>query len=176
MALLQNQHLLWRTGFGPASSGDWANLRSSELYSQIRQASAAPPAYIDVLDEELIAHYKLPSAIKKFDDVKRLRVMGKHHSAVLDINLRWFKEMTESKAQLREKMAFFWHGHFPTKNLNIYYVQGLLHVLRTHALGNFRNLLEGVSKSPAMMVYLNAQQNRKGHPNENFARELMELF
>lgn len=84
--------------------------------------------------------------------------------------------MVNSSAQLREKLAFFWHGHFACRNLNIFYQQGLLDVIRRNALGNFGTLLKEVSKTAAMLNFLNNQQNRKDHPNENFAREVMELF
>ena len=84
--------------------------------------------------------------------------------------------MVNSAAQLREKMAFFWHGHFACRNLNIFYQQGLLDVIRRNAMGNFGTLLKEVSKTAAMLNFLNNQQNRKDHPNENFAREVMELF
>lgn len=99
--------------------------------------------------------------------------------SVLDIrklNIRWLQEMTETDAQLREKMSLFWHGHFATKTVNIIYDQELLNIIRQHALGNFRDLLFKVSKSASMIRFLNNDQNRKNHPNENFARELMELF
>jgi uncharacterized protein (DUF1800 family) len=84
--------------------------------------------------------------------------------------------MVNSDAQLREKMSFFWHGHFACRNLNIFFQQELLHVIRRNALGNFRDLLHDVSKTGAMLNFLNNNQNRKDHPNENFAREVMELF
>ena len=96
--------------------------------------------------------------------------------AIKSLNLLWLDEMVHSKAQLREKMAFFWHGHFASRNLNIFYQQLMLDTIRQDALGSFRDLLHGVSKSAAMLFFLNAQQNRKGRPNENFAREVMELF
>jgi uncharacterized protein (DUF1800 family) len=73
-------------------------------------------------------------------------------------------------------MSFFWHGHFACRNLNIFFQQELLHVIRRNALGNFRDLLHDVSKTGAMLNFLNNNQNRKDHPNENFAREVMELF
>ncbi|HVX25381.1 MAG TPA: DUF1800 domain-containing protein, partial [Parafilimonas sp.] len=88
----------------------------------------------------------------------------------------WLHEMATGDAQLREKMALFWHGHFACRNLNIFYQQLLLQQIRNNALTNFRDLLKGVSKSAAMLNFLNNQQNRKQHPNENFAREVMELF
>jgi uncharacterized protein (DUF1800 family) len=73
-------------------------------------------------------------------------------------------------------MSLFWHGHFASRNLNILYQQQLLDVIRKNALGNFGDLLTGVSKSAAMINFLNNNQNKKDHPNENFAREVMELF
>jgi uncharacterized protein (DUF1800 family) len=73
-------------------------------------------------------------------------------------------------------MALFWHGHFASRNLNIFYQQLLLDTIRKGALGNFGDLLKEVSKSAAMINFLNNNQNKKDHPNENFAREVMELF
>jgi uncharacterized protein (DUF1800 family) len=73
-------------------------------------------------------------------------------------------------------MAFFWNGHFATRVNNAKFNQDLLNIVREKALGNFGDLLRAVSKSPAMLQFLNNQQNKKDHPNENFAREVMELF
>ena len=73
-------------------------------------------------------------------------------------------------------MSLFWHGHFASRNLNILYQQQLLDIIRRNALGNFGDLLTEVSKSAAMINFLNNNQNKKDHPNENFAREVMELF
>ena len=84
--------------------------------------------------------------------------------------------MVNSNAQLREKLSLFWHGHFASRNINVFYQQGILDVIRSNALESFRDLLHGISTSAAMLNFLNANQNRKGHPNENFAREVMELF
>src|SRR5690606_8428790 len=92
------------------------------------------------------------------------------------LNLSWLNQMINSEAQLREKMSFFWHGHFSCRVVNIFFQQQLLHEIRTNALGDFGSLLRGVSKSAAMLLFLNNQQNRKQSPNENFAREVMELF
>jgi len=97
-------------------------------------------------------------------------------SDLMDLNLTWLDEMIHSEAQLREKMSLFWHGHFACRVVNIYFQQQLLHSIRENALGYFGELLREVSKSPAMLSFLNNQQNRKQYPNENFARELMELF
>src|SRR5665647_2033413 len=93
-----------------------------------------------------------------------------------NLNLTWLSEIINTEAQLREKMSFFWHGHFACRVINIYFQQQLLNTIRENALGNFGDLLREVSKSPAMLSFLNNQQNKKQHPNENFAREVMELF
>jgi uncharacterized protein (DUF1800 family) len=95
---------------------------------------------------------------------------------IKSLNITWLNEMINSNQQLREKMSLFWHGHFASRNLNILYQQQLLDIIRKNALGNFGDLLTGVSKSAAMINFLNNNQNKKDHPNENFAREVMELF
>jgi uncharacterized protein (DUF1800 family) len=93
-----------------------------------------------------------------------------------DLNIAWIDKMSKTNAQLKEKMTLFWNNHFACRTLNAYYAQQLNNIQRENALGNFRTLLLQVSQSPAMLQFLNNQQNRKNHPNENFARELMELF
>jgi len=81
--------------------------------------------------------------------------------------------------QLLEKTTLFWHGHFATgaekvKDGELMYQQNKL--FRKHALGDFRQLVQGISKDPAMLIYLDSITNRKAQPNENYAREVMELF
>jgi len=106
----------------------------------------------------------------------RRQFQVRSREAVKTLNLTWMKQMITSDQQLREKMSLFWHGHFAARANNIFYNQQLLDTVRTHALDNFGDLLRAVSKSGAMINFLNNNQNRKGHPNENFAREVMELF
>jgi uncharacterized protein (DUF1800 family) len=87
--------------------------------------------------------------------------------------------MLHSRAPLREKLTLFWHGHFATSYLKVetsFLMHRQLDTLRRHALGSFRDLVLAVAQDPAMLVYLDGESNTKGHPNENFARELMELF
>lgn len=81
-----------------------------------------------------------------------------------------------TRAVVREKQTLFWHNHFACRLRNPYLVQELNNIHRKFAFANFRELLFNVSKSAAMLQFLNNQQNKKQHPNENFARELMELF
>jgi uncharacterized protein (DUF1800 family) len=92
------------------------------------------------------------------------------------ISTAWMERMASSPGQLREKMALFWHGHFACRTRRPDDSLQLLNTIRTHALGRFSDLLLAVSREPAMLQFLNNQQNKKEHPNENFAREVMELF
>jgi uncharacterized protein (DUF1800 family) len=91
----------------------------------------------------------------------------------------WLNAMLQSPHPLLEKMTLFWHGHFATSAAKVtdsrmMFTQHAL--LRKHALGHFAPLLDETSKDPAMLVWLDSTTNHKAHPNENFAREVMELF
>ncbi|NGP17302.1 DUF1800 domain-containing protein [Devosia chinhatensis] len=91
----------------------------------------------------------------------------------------WLDRMVTTNRPLEEKMTLFWHGHFATseEKLRDYRkIQLQLETLRRGATGNFGDLLIAVAKDPAMLVFLDAAQNVKGAPNENFGREVMELF
>jgi uncharacterized protein (DUF1800 family) len=91
----------------------------------------------------------------------------------------WADRMVATNRPLEEKMALFWHGHFATgsdKVRDYRKMLGQLALFQRLATGNFRELLLGVAQDPAMLVFLDAGQNVKRAPNENFGRELMELF
>ncbi|HLY71006.1 MAG TPA: DUF1800 domain-containing protein [Puia sp.] len=180
---LKNQHLLWRAGFGSMAE-DLDQLQTASqknVANAIFKASARSPQYID------IANDYLKGLTMGIDDVVKLQKKGlsqdekkqmrkQSQEDIKSLNLAWLNEMVNTDAQLREKMSLFWHSHFASRNLNIYYQQLLLDTIRKNALGNFADLLREVSKSAAMINFLNNNQNRKDHPNENFAREVMELF
>ncbi len=91
----------------------------------------------------------------------------------------WANRMLVSPRPLEEKMTLFWHGHFATGEEKVHDYRKMLKqnmLLRAKATGNFRDLLISVAQDPAMLSYLDAAVNVKGAPNENFAREIMELF
>lgn len=91
----------------------------------------------------------------------------------------WANRMLASPRPLQERMALFWHGHFATNEEKVRDYRKMLNQLelfRSQGLGNFRGLLIGVAQDPAMLSFLDAGVNVKGAPNENFAREIMELF
>ncbi len=181
----KNQHLLWRAGFGinTETIKGIGTVPHKVLYTTLEIASEQQPDYIDVADNTLkglVMGVQQAGEMQQMEkpDNKQERKQFRRQS-VMDIrslNVTWLDKMVTDDAQLREKMSLFWHGHFASRNLNIFYQQLLLQEIRNNALSNFGNLLKGVSKSAAILNFLNNQQNKKGHPNENFAREVMELF
>ncbi len=91
----------------------------------------------------------------------------------------WIHEMATTPSPLTERMTLFWHGHFTSGQDKVPYPQLMARqnaLLRRYALGSFAQMLHAVAKDPAMLLYLDGAGNRKGRPNENFAREVMELF
>lgn len=100
-------------------------------------------------------------------------------AAVKLVQASWLWEMLYTPTPLRERLALIWSNHFviaSDKVKNVYALQDYLTLLRTHALGPFPDFALAVAKSPAMLRYLDNDQNRAGKPNENFSRELLELF
>jgi uncharacterized protein (DUF1800 family) len=102
-----------------------------------------------------------------------------NREAVLATAQWWLKRMTAGPNPLQEKLTLFWHGHFTTSardERSAWLMWQQNETLRRNAAGNFGTFVKQISRDPAMLDYLNNQQNRKGSPNENYARELMELF
>jgi len=98
---------------------------------------------------------------------------------IASLILWWLQRMVSTRAPLHEKMVLFWHGYFTTSAEVVPSGSFLLdqhRLLRAHAVGPFADLLREMARDPAMLVYLDGQSNHKEHPNENFARELLELF
>tara|TARA_Y100000815_G_scaffold144095_1_gene130390 strand:- start:2467 stop:3708 length:1242 start_codon:yes stop_codon:yes gene_type:complete len=93
-----------------------------------------------------------------------------------ELNTLWIDRMVNTSEDLRERMTLFWANVFVCRENNVWFALRYNNLLRKHALGNFRDFTKAVSREPAMMKYLNLNQNVKESPNENFARELMELF
>lgn len=91
----------------------------------------------------------------------------------------WFQQMVSNTSSVQEKMTLFWANHFTSSLKKVKWPPALLAqnlLLREHALGNFGDLLNGILRDPAMLLYLDNANSKKGAPNENLARELMELF
>ena len=177
----KNQHLLWRAAFGPMAenANQIGDISQKNLYEILLNTSSKKPGALQVANGSFDGLVKGIQGLGKMENLSKEQKKQLRRQSAEDIkslNLLWLGEMINSEAQLREKMSFFWHGHFACRVINIFFQQQLLNVIRENALGNFGDLLREVSKSPAMLSFLNNQQNRKQHPNENFAREVMELF
>ncbi len=121
--------------------------------------------------------------LRRMEEAERRRVRQRMRraDALLFQHVRrwWMDRMLTTRRPLEEKMTLFWHGHFTTSYRDVRRSHLMLQqneLLRFHATGNFGELLHQISTDPAMLRYLNNNQNRKGRPNENFAREVMELF
>ncbi|WP_415326360.1 DUF1800 domain-containing protein [Chryseobacterium sp. MMS23-Vi53] len=174
-SLINNKHLLWRAGFG-AGINQFEDLHKKDIKSLIN----------DLFKEEtfLYINYDTPDIAEAGDYMmndkapaeKKKEMQRINREQNEELNLNFLDKMVNSKEQMREKMAFFWHGHFASRVVNPRFNRQILNVIRKNALGNFKDLLFEVSQAPAMLNFLNNQQNKKDHPNENFAREVMELF
>lgn len=158
-------HLLNRAAFGASDLDIQASLSYGKKETVRRLVNGIP----------LIAGSQELAAIEQTQaDGKALKA-----DQLSDQQIYWLYRMINSRSPLIEKMTLFWHGHFATSNVKVGNVQLMVRqneLFRSHALGSFRELLLTVGTDPAMMIWLDVGDNRKSSPNENYAREVMELF
>ncbi|MEM9819648.1 MAG: DUF1800 domain-containing protein, partial [Bacteroidota bacterium] len=166
------QHLYWRAGFGQ-SPAEWKAQENQSLSTIIHQLFTAAqnarelPTSTSLISREMAAMNESSKKEKR----KQAR------RAVLRLNQEWIERMANpSHPVLLEKMTLFWHGHFACITRQPHLAGQQLQTIRQHALGNFKDLVLAMAKDVSMIRFLNNQQNKKRKPNENFARELMELF
>lgn len=166
-------HLLNRAAFGSTFNNlpIYLKLSTKELTQQLFDSSRHY-SELNVVDAAFIPY----SRQSKLTETEKKELRKKAREEILNLNREWFMKMGKTEAVLREKMTLFWHDHFACRTKNPMFAQDLNNILRRYSLGNFGEMLMAVSKSPAMIMYLNNQQNRAKSPNENFAREVMELF
>lgn len=178
LAFEDARHLLGRTSFAaqPNEIAELAKLTRSEAVDRL----------LDLTRRK--ATYPAPEWTAKYERVFRPEMTQDERQALqrreqvvrgLELRTWWLAEMLSTPTPFTEKMTLFWHNHFATSQQKVrvaypMYRQNVL--FRQHAFGNFGVLLREISKDPAMLVYLDGVQNRRGMPNENFAREVMELF
>jgi uncharacterized protein (DUF1800 family) len=151
--------LFWRAGFGarPGEAAEWARRGRAATLRWVLDggpqgaALAGPSPSVDG---------------KPLDPVNEWAHDG----------LWWLDRMVRSQRPLVEKMTLFWHDHFATNDQDTPLMLAQNRMLRRHALGGFPKLLRAVTLDPAMQLFLSLPDSDKDHPNENFARELMELF
>ncbi|WP_119320327.1 DUF1800 domain-containing protein [Capsulimonas corticalis] len=154
-------HLLRRAGFG-ARPEEW------DAYARLGVAGTT-----DALLHPERAPDHLGSVLKDIDgDFVDFHNMD-------SVKMWWLYRIAHTQRPLEEKMTLFWHNHFATANYKVdnpAWMWGQNETFRANALGNFRTMLKAVSRDPAMLVWLDGADNRKGRPNENYGRELLELF
>lgn len=168
------QHLYWRAGFG-LSPIEFQKKKKQPLNKVIKDLFKAAKKIQPVQ----MPSYKMPSwaSFKAMSKPERQKKRKEMQQLTPEINLNWVRQMTsDNYSCLQEKMTLFWHGHFACESKRFDHAANQINTIRQYALGNFRDLVLAISKDASMILYLNNQQNRKNKPNENYARELMELF
>lgn len=179
MGFDEARHLLARTSYA-------ASVPEIETFARFSRAEAV---------ERLLTWSRQPTVTpppawvnEPFESLRRMRTMSEDERKAfrrelvekgLELRAWWVTEMLVTPSPLTEKMTLFWHNHFVSSQQKVRVPQLLYRqnvLLRRHALGNFGAFLHEIAKDPAMVIYLDSASNRKGRPNENFAREVMELF
>ena len=168
------QHLYWRAGFG--ATPNTISVLSKKNKDQVVDALFLESENVTdlMIDTSEIDHLTTKSLLN--DKLKQRDFRKISREKLKDLNAHWINRLVTSEETLREKMALFWVNHFVCRDQNIFHVQQYNKTLRDYTLGNFGDFVKAISKETAMLKYLNNKQNRKEKPNENFARELMELF
>jgi uncharacterized protein (DUF1800 family) len=158
----QIAHLLRRAGFGATEA-------ELDQYTQLGLAGAVDrllnPEQVDDSATDLL----LAPLAAELGDPKKIEAA----------KFYWFNRMLYTQRPLQEKLTLFWHNHFATANSkvgNSVLMQQQIQLLRTYGFGNFETLVQKVTRDPATLIWLDNRLNRKGAPNENYAREVQELF
>ncbi len=193
----QARHLLWRAGFGgtpdqiltlaswgPGKSVDaLLDFSDTESYSapsarEFDGSIMRPPSERERRALQQARQEQNENEIARLRRIRQER-QREDRRQVRDMQRWWLTRMIESPRPLEEKLTLFWHGHFATSYRTIensYHMFQQNQLFRSHAAGNFGELLYAIIRDPAMLAYLDNNENIRGRPNENLARELMELF
>ena len=186
MGFDEARHLLMRTGMGPTP----AEIRSTEaldysaaidrLLGKVRtQAQTPGPGWVSEAPNAIRARAQAQAA-KDTVDGKPVQVAQKIVQEYgRELRAWWVEEMLATDQPLVERMTLFWHNHFTSSVQKVRYVPAMYWqnaLFRREALGNFATLLREVTRDPAMLIYLDGVRSVARQPNENFARELLELF
>ena len=151
----------------PEWAGDEQAL--TEMKARFEQRRAVQKATRDLPPEQ--------AEMKRREAFKEIQQINRQHA--VEGQGWWFRRMLKTQAPLREKMTLFWHDHFSTSIQKVKQPVLLIkqnELFRKQAFGSFRDLTQSILMDPAMMLYLDTESSNKDQPNENFAREVMELF
>jgi hypothetical protein len=192
----QTRHLLSRAGYGvtPQELVTWQAMGLDAAVDRLVSYQSVPlgdlePADLDpdvirpLTGEERRAFQQArrEGDQKAMDKVRRMRVAANFEDRRLHASLQrwWVERMAKTPRPTEERLTMLWHGHFATRHRDVrdaYLMQQQNAMFRRHANGSFADLTHEVVHDPAMIKFLNNDNNRKNSPNENLARELMELF
>jgi uncharacterized protein (DUF1800 family) len=188
--------------WSPSASEPWNVNRVNHLYRRVgfgatpaEVSSALALSYTDVVDALLADALLLPAELPErprfherwlekppylgTDTQKQIEQANEYYYAHQAIRRQWAEAMFEPSTMLREKMLGFWMNHFVIESNKVYYPQTTyryMEMLRKNAWGNFKQMVKDVTIQPAMLIYLDGYISYRGRPNENYARELLELF
>ncbi|MBO6576130.1 MAG: DUF1800 family protein [Rhodothermales bacterium] len=167
------KHALRRCAFGakPELLEAWTGSTATELANALVDESVAMP----LPDETWWANEAIPGRGSTQEERRAYR--DANNQWLLEYRMDWMQRMMRDG--LRERLALVWHNHFVTGVSSYRYAVfsfRYVQTLRTYALGNFKEFVRYMGLDPSMLLYLNGIQNRVGTPNENYARELLELF
>src|SRR3984957_3532477 len=177
-------HLMVRAGFG-ADPSEIRKMRALGPEKAVESLISSPvESYLPPIwatpddQDELRAQVKEADTPDEKQMVRKL-LREKFVSEMKDLTHWWVTRMVNTRSPLVEKMTLFWHGHFATSGQKVrpaYKMWSQNETFRQNALGNFGVLVKAISRDPAMMIWLDTAQSKKENPNENFGREVMELF
>lgn len=190
------RHLLWRAGFGGTPEqihtlAGWGPERSVDYLLNVESVPfdtvAADRFRQDIMRPPTAAErraYRAAARAQDEESLARFRVMRQQAERADRLQIRevqewWLTRMVETPRPLEEKMTLFWHGHFATSYRtveNSYHMFRQNQLFRENALGSYAKLMYEIIRDPAMLAFLDNNDSRKDRPNENLARELMELF
>ena len=180
LSLVNTRHLLTKTGFAPSFDEiePFLALTKAEAIDHIftRQVNQIAPALPTIFS---VPYLSSPLAIKLMTQDQKKAYRKERRQQTQLLQAWWIDKMLTTSNPVTENLTLFWHNHFATslqkvKHPALMAVQN--QTLRKHAKGNFKTFLHAMIKDPALLLYLDNNRNRNNKPNENLARELMELF
>lgn len=178
---IELSHLLRRTLFGvtKADLTHFAGMTLNQVMAQLLTPSAAPQPPLNAYNDGNFTDADIPFGqtwVNALNNANSVTANGRRKGS---FKFWWIGLMLNQERNLTEKMTMFWHNHFATQT-NVYndarYAYKHHALLRANAFGNFKTLTRLITTDPAMLAYLNGNTNTKNAPNENYGRELQELF
>ena len=172
------RHLLRRTlfGFKQEDINAWKGKSMAEVVQLLLSPSPAPLPPVNNYNDASFSDPTVPAGQTWVNAPYDGNANGRRNSS---LKSWWIGNLIQQTSSMHEKMTLFWHNHFATEAVDVNdarYMYRYYSLLRKYALGNFKELVLEITKDPAMLRYLNGYQNNKNAPDENYARELQELF